>query len=77
MWLFCSKPLQAIGTYTKPKPKEIQMLLRGEVFVNVATSEYIISELRGRITQLPYNQYVNREAGMYNFEALTKEMYLF
>ncbi|PIK49445.1 chordin [Apostichopus japonicus] len=52
----------AIGTYTKPKPKEIQMLLRGEVFVNVATSEYIISELRGRITQLPYNQYVNREA---------------
>ncbi|KAJ8022077.1 Chordin [Holothuria leucospilota] len=51
----------AIGEYTKPKPKEIQMLFQGRVFVNVATDQYMISELRGRITQLPYNAVLNRE----------------
>ncbi|XP_071945063.1 chordin-like [Antedon mediterranea] len=54
----------AIGTYSKPNAKEIQLLLKNSLFINVATEAYEKSELRGRITALPYHGHITRHAGL-------------
>ncbi|XP_072021429.1 chordin-like [Amphiura filiformis] len=55
---------EAIGVYDKPKAREVDMLLHGDLYINIATEAYGISELRGRITQLPYKPFVSETKGL-------------
>ncbi|XP_033095421.1 chordin-like [Anneissia japonica] len=54
----------SIGTYSKPNVKELQLLLQNNLFINVATEAYEKSELRGRITALPYRGHITRHSGL-------------
>nr|AMY99568.1 chordin [Terebratalia transversa] len=53
----------ANGTYTKPNAREIFLLLRQQLYVNVATRNNPISELRGHITELSYHGHLARHIG--------------
>lgn len=46
---------QASGKYSKAKAKEIHQLLHDGLYINVATEAYETSELRGKISLLPYS----------------------
>ncbi|XP_030843065.1 chordin-like isoform X1 [Strongylocentrotus purpuratus] len=54
----------AQGKWLRPKLRDVQMFLHGELYVNVATGAFTTSELRGRIVQLPYQGHIRRHAKM-------------
>ncbi|XP_022101614.1 chordin-like isoform X2 [Acanthaster planci] len=55
---------QAVGRYSKAKAREIHQLLHGGLYINVATEAYETSELRGKITTLPYSSSLANYKGM-------------
>ncbi|XP_041377268.1 chordin-like [Gigantopelta aegis] len=44
------------GTFKKMKAEDIVMLLSNQLYINVATTNHRISELRGRVMELPYQE---------------------
>ena len=61
--IFCIVLLKAIGKYSKAKAKEIHQLLHGGLYINVATEAYETSELRGKISILPYSSHLANYKG--------------
>ncbi|XP_033642340.1 chordin-like isoform X1 [Asterias rubens] len=55
---------QASGKYSKAKAKEIHQLLHDGLYINVATEAYETSELRGKISLLPYSTSLANYKGM-------------
>ncbi|XP_013383932.1 chordin [Lingula anatina] len=53
----------ANGTFGKPNSREIYMLLREQLFIDVQTAKNQDSALRGRVTQLLYDDRFNRHTG--------------
>lgn len=53
-------PFQIIGTYSKSKVIDIFLFLSGQLYVNVATKDHSVSEIRGRVIGLPYSKDIDR-----------------
>lgn len=67
LWISFPFVLQAQGKWLRPKLRDVQMFLHGELYVNVATGAFTTSELRGRIVQLPYQGHIRRHASKYTY----------
>lgn len=54
---------QAQGTWQSPSARDAHMLLQNELFLNVATKDWVEGELRGQIISLPYSGLLARYTG--------------
>lgn len=54
---------QAQGAWQSPSARDAHMLLQNELFLNVATKDWVEGELRGQILSLPYSGLLARYTG--------------
>ncbi|XP_008939787.1 PREDICTED: chordin, partial [Merops nubicus] len=54
----------AQGTWQSPSARDAHMLLQNELFLNVATKDWVEGELRGQIISLPYSGLLARYTDM-------------
>lgn len=54
---------QAQGVWHSPSARDAHMLLQNELFLNVATKDWVEGELRGQVISLPYSGLLARYTG--------------